>query len=173
MRRKPIILLTMGVVLSFLSLNAISAEKVWVSADGAALKAEADATAPTIAELPKGTELSVMTSDKKWFRVKTGQDKEGWIYRGKVSTDPPQQGESGGGSIGNLLGDLSGSSVQADSADTARSIRGLSPEAKEYAKQTGASADYQRALDEVTAIKIGKVDVDQFLKQGKIGEYAD
>ncbi len=174
MRRDIIIFLLMGLLCTLFSAGAVSAEKAWVAADGAALKASADAGSQTTAELAKGTELSVLESDKKWLRVKTAQDQEGWIYRGKVGSSPPQQSESGSGSsIGGLLGDLSGSSVQADSADTSRSIRGLSPEAKEYAKQTGTSADYQRALDEVIDVKVGKADIDRFLKQGKIGEYAD
>lgn len=161
----------------FLTISLIqevsSAQRVYIATTGAVLKAAANSTAQTVVELPIGTELSVLASEKKWMRVRTANGTEGWIYRGKISNVAPQKADGGGGSIGNLLGDLSGSSIQADSADASRSIRGLSPEAKEYAKQTGTSAEQQRALDGVLEMKVGKADIEHFLRKGKIGEYAD
>ena len=74
---------------------------------------------------------------------------------------------------GGLLGSLSGSDINADAADSSRSIRGLSPEAKEYAKSTGTHQQSQDALDSVILRKVKEQEIDQFLKQGKIGEYAE
>ena len=63
--------------------------------------------------------------------------------------------------------------IDADAADSSRSIRGLSPEAKEYAEATGSPQETQNALDSVIARSAMDKDIDRFLKEGKIGEYAE
>jgi len=150
-------------------------EKLWVSSEGAKLKADRKSSSSTIAQLAVGTELAVHQYEKKWYRVTLPDRKTGWIYRGKVSKSPVEkkEGSEEGGSFGNLLGDLSGSSIRADNTDSSRSIRGLSPEATEYAKQQGTPEKYRKELDRVIAEKAAPSEVENFLKQGKIGEYQE
>ena len=161
--------------ISFFLFSQVSAgETIWVSSKGAKLKADKSASSKTIAELPVGTELSVQTKDDRWYQVIISSGEKGWIYRGKVSGVRPEssQNKSESGSIGNLFGKLSGSSIQADASDTSRSIRGLSEEAKAYAKKTGASKSYQKALDDVLSLQIRSNEIEDFLNRGQIGEYA-
>ena len=148
---------------------------VWVNADKTMVKADRKSSSTTVAELPKGTRLSVRDYQKKWYQVTLGNGKTGWIYRGKVSTSEVEKQGKGeeGGSIGGLLGELSGSSITADNTDSSRSIRGLSPEATEYAKQKGTPKVYRDELDIVIARKVSPEEIDRFLKQGKIGEYQE
>ncbi|MFH2065260.1 MAG: SH3 domain-containing protein [Pseudomonadota bacterium] len=148
---------------------------VWVSSDKAQLKTDLKASSPTIAELPKGTRLSVLAFEKKWYQVGLSNGRTGWIYRGKVSEAEVEKTEKTeeGGSIGGLLGDLSGSSIRADNTDSSRSIRGLSPEAAEYAAQKGTPQVYRSELDKVIARKVSPEEIDRFLQQGKIGEYQE
>jgi len=150
-------------------------EKLWVSSEGAQLKADKKSSSTTISPLAIGTELEVHQYEKKWYRVTLPNRKTGWIYRGKVSKSPidKKEGSEGGGSIGNLLGDLTGSSIRADNTDSSRSIRGLSPEATEYAKQQGTPEKYRTELDKVIAEKTAPSEIENFLKQGKIGEYQE
>ena len=151
-----------------------AAETLWVSSEGAKLKAERGATAASVAELPLGMELIRLGYEKRWYRVKIPDGREGWIYRGKVSETPPaEETAAQEDSLGSLLGGLTGSSIQADTADTSRSIRGLSPEAKEYARQKGTPETYQQALDEVLALKTDSAEIEDFLEEGRIGEYAE
>jgi len=152
-----------------------SPEKLWVSSEGAKLKANKKASSSTIAKLIIGTELAVLQYEKKWYRVTLSDGKTGWIYRGKVSKNPVEkkEGSEEGGSFGNLLGDLTGSSIRADNTDSSRSIRGLSPEATEYAKQQGTPEKYRKELDKVVAEKTTPSEIENFLKQGKIGEYQE
>ncbi|MBU0993343.1 MAG: SH3 domain-containing protein [Proteobacteria bacterium] len=149
---------------------------VWVSSTNASLKADQSASSQTIADLSVGDELAVISIDKKWYKVKTKSGKEGFIYRGKISDTKPEtmasQGKSGGGA-GGLLGDLTGSGITANSADSSRSIRGLSPEAQEYAQQTGKPQEFRDALDSVLELKTDDKEIEQFLVDGKIGEYAE
>ncbi len=173
---KKILILVIGVLLlMFFSGNGICVvQKLWVSSTGAKLKLDNTSSSKTIAELRVGTELTVIQFKKRWYEVSTPFGKKGWIYRGKVSTtQPPKEEKKKGGGLGNLLGDLSGSNIQANNADTARSIRGLSPEADEYAKQSGTPKQHKQALDRVIASKTTKTELERFLKNGKIGEYAE
>jgi uncharacterized protein YgiM (DUF1202 family) len=148
---------------------------IWVSSDKAKLKTDRKSSSANLAVLSKGTELSVLSYKKKWYQVKLANGKTGWIYRGKVSKKEVEKKEKAddGGSLGGLLGDLSGSSISADNTDSSRSIRGLSPEATEYAQQKGTPKVYRSELDKVIARKTSPEEIDQFLKRGKIGEYQE
>jgi hypothetical protein len=114
--------------------------------------------------------LTVLAYENRWYRVRTPGGDEGWIYRGRVSVEPPAA--DNGGETGNLLSGLGGSSIAADEADTARSIRGLSKETETYAKNTATPEKYQKALDDVLAVKVTEAEIQDFLRNGKIGEYA-
>lgn len=174
-RRFSLILsMTVFIVLAAAASGAY-AESLWVTSGHTALKAARSISAATLAELERGTRLTVHDYESRWYRVSTPGGRTGWVYRGKVSDTPPEktgQPEGEGGGVGDLLGGLSGSSVEADAADSARSIRGLSPEAEAYAKKTGTPKQSQNALDRVLSLSVTENEVDAFLKSGHVGEYA-
>ena len=150
-------------------------ETVWVSSTSAKLKAKNQSSSDTVAALSVGLKLSVIAFEKRWYNVSTPDKKTGWVYRGWVSTEPPEQEVESDDedSLGSLLGDSSDSSIEADSADSTRSIRGLSPEAEEYAKQSGSPKKCKDALDSLLSMRTKNRDVETFLKKGKIGQYAE
>ncbi|RJP45703.1 MAG: SH3 domain-containing protein [Desulfobacteraceae bacterium] len=171
--------ISVRLIMTFVLLNlAVLAfadpDKVWVTSEDATLQSERSTSSETVATLKRGTQLSVSTFENRWYKVIAPDGKTGWIFRGKVSAEPPADiaSDSGSGGIGGLLGGLTGSSIEADAADSSRSIRGLSPEAQEYANQTGTPAESRAALDMVLSLTMDKSDIDLFLKEGKIGEYA-
>lgn len=168
--------LTILAVLACFSLSmAFAAATVYVTSDSAELKAESSSSSTTITELERGAALTLETTEGRWYRVTTENNQTGWIYRGKVSEDKPEieDIDGGGEGLGGLLGGLSGSDINADAADSSRSIRGLSPEAKEYAESTGTPQQSQDALDYVISLTITDQEIDLFLKQGKVGQYAE
>jgi len=153
-----------------------AAESLWVTSEQADLKAERSISSETIAELERGTELTVEAYESRWYQVRTADEQVGWVYRGKVSEEKPETADSQkgeGGGLGGLLGGLSGSSVEADAADSARSIRGLSPEAKAYADKTGTPEQSRQALDQVLSRSITEAEITALLKSGNVGEYAE
>jgi uncharacterized protein YgiM (DUF1202 family) len=154
---------------------AVAGATLYVSSDTAELKSESSSSSDTLAELPRGAVLSELATEGRWVKVTTEDGRTGWIYRGKVSDEEPEMEDTGddGAGAGSLLGGLSGSDINADAADSSRSIRGLSPEAKEYAQATGSPQKSQDALDSVISRTVKDDAIDGFLKQGKIGEYAD
>lgn len=150
---------------------AMAEEKRWVSSEGTALKAEASATSENIADVQIGTAVTVVESGGRWLKVRTATGKEGWVYAGRVSDTPPVAEVSG--DDGGLFGaTMQKSQISTAKADSARSIRGLSPESAQYAKDRGTPEVYKKSLDVVLARKVSVKELKAFLKEGKIGEYA-
>jgi uncharacterized protein YgiM (DUF1202 family) len=175
--KRPVIFLSTLIFTLFLILSiCIAAQTLYVTSEDATLKADSSSSSATIMELKRGTELTVVAKDGRWYSVATPTGKKGWIYRGKVSEEPPEMEgmeEDEDEGVGGLLGGLSGSDINADAADSSRSIRGLSPEAKEYADATGSPKEIRNALDAVIARPTTDNEIDRFLQEGKIGEYAE
>lgn len=159
-----------AIIIVLMSGAVFAQEKLWVSSDKAKLMSESSASSATVTTLPMGTEVTVLVKDGRWYNVSSAAGENGWIYRGRLSDSPPAeevQKESE-----DLFAFMPGSSIQADEADTARSIRGLSPETEQYAKGKGTPAEYKAALDKVLALSIDERELNGFLSRGKIGEYA-
>lgn len=176
MKRFNFLLALMMVVILAMTGVSLAAETLWVSSTNAKLKSDKTASSDTVTTLDVGAELTVLKTDGKWHQVKTASGKKGWIYRGKVSDTKPDilaDEKSGDDGLGGLLGGLTGSGINAESTDSSRSIRGLSPEAEAYANQTGKPKAYREALDAVLAVKTSDKEIEQFLKNGHIGEYAE
>jgi len=168
---KRVLLYTACVAMAALFLSPVfGAESLWVASEGAKLKTEHSASSETVSDLPMGMQLTVLETESRWYKVRTPSGKEGWIYRGKVSDRPPQKETRDTGDL--FAGLQSGSSIGADEARTSRSIRGLSRETEQYAKQRGTPEAYQKALDEVLSKQVTSREVEVFLRDGKIGEYA-
>jgi hypothetical protein len=157
--------------LLLIAATSMAEEKRWVSSEGTTLKAEASATSDNVADLQVGAEVLVVESGGRWLKVRTTAGKEGWLYAGRVSDAPPA-GEVTGGD-GGIFGDsLKSSQINTAKADSARSIRGLSPGAAQYAKDRGTPEMYKKSLDIVLARKVSARELKSFLKEGNIGEYA-
>jgi len=149
---------------------AFAAETLWVTSENAQLKTDAKASSETITTVSIGVKVTVLDSEKRWHRIQIPSGQQGWMYRGRLSDTPPEN--ASGEESGNLFGALAGSSIKADEASTGRSMRGLSEETEEYAKNRKTPKATKKALDEVLAFKVTETELQSFLKNGKIGEYA-
>lgn len=159
----------LAAVLIFSVIPVFAGGALWVTSDKARLKSKPKASSTTLSTIPVGDKVSVLESEKRWYRIRTSSGKEGWMYRGKLSETPPANETEEGD---NLFSSMQASSINADEAQTSRSIRGLSKETEQYAQQRGTPEVYKKALDQILAIRITDKEVDVFLKAGKIGEYA-
>ncbi len=160
-----------GLALLLIAATAMAEEKRWVSSEGTTLKAEASATSENVADVLVGAEVTVVESGGRWLKVRTTAGKEGWVYAGRVSETPPASEVAGGD--GGIFGDsMKSSQIKTAKADSARSIRGLSPGAAQYAKDRGTPEIYKKSLDVVLSRKVSPNELKAFLKEGKIGEYA-
>jgi uncharacterized protein YgiM (DUF1202 family) len=167
---RQILWLAVWVMAGVFSLEtASSAESLWVASEGARLKADPSASSETVSELTVGTELTLLKSENRWYQVRSASGKKGWIYRGKVSDAPPSKDAK---DEDNLFAGLQTSTITADEAHTSRSIRGLSKETEVYAEKRGTPEVYKKALDQVLATTVTQKELATFLRNGKIGEYA-
>ncbi len=160
-----------GVALLLVATTALAEEKRWVSSEGTTLKSEASATSENVVDLIIGTEVTVVESGGRWLKVITSSGKEGWVYAGRVSEAPPV-GEVSGSEAGLFGESMQKSQINTAKADSARSIRGLSPETTEYAKSRGTTELVKKSLDVVLLRKVSPKELKVFLQDGKIGEYA-
>ncbi len=161
--------------LSFYTFTEVTAEeKIWVSSADAKLKTDKSASSETVTSLSLGSELTVLSFENRWYHVSTVSGEKGWIYRGKVSSHLPDiQEKEKENAPGQVFGDLGGSSIRADASDGSRSVRGLSSEAKKHTQKSSASTPYKNALDAVISSQISNNQIENFLKAGGIGEYAE
>lgn len=157
-------------VLGFFITMVFAQTKMWVTSEGAKLKAEARASSKTLTSLPIGSKVMILGSQKKWYHVRAPSGTKGWMYRGRLSKSPPEKEVEG--DTGNLFAVMSESGIGADEADAGRSIRGLSGETEAYANSRGTPDAFRRALDRVLALSVTERELESFLQEGKIGEYA-
>jgi uncharacterized protein YgiM (DUF1202 family) len=160
---------SLAAILIFWAITVFAGGAMWVASENAKLKSEPKASSKTLSTLAVGTKVSILESKNKWYRLRSTSGKEGWMYRGKLSDAPPAKETE---SSDNLFSSMQSSSISADEAQTSRSIRGLSKETEQYAKQRKTPKVYKMALDQVLAIRITDKELETFLKSGKIGEYA-
>jgi hypothetical protein len=157
-------------VLVLICSPAFGAEKRWVSSQGTQLKAEASVSSESVADLAVGAELVVVEASGRWMKVRSAEGKEGYVYAGKVSEEPPAAEVTGDGGLFGATMDKS--QINTAKADSARSIRGLSPEITQYARQRGTGEAFRKELDKILSRKVSDNELKAFLREGKIGEYA-
>ncbi len=162
--------LLFSLALLLLLATAAAAQQLWVNSADTPLKSARKASAETLATLQVGDEVTVLESKRRWHRVRSASGAEGWAYAGKLVDAPPQQEVAG--EDGLLFGAMADSQIDTAKADSARSIRGLSPETAAYAEQRGTPAEIQQELDVILTYQVSEEQLQTFLREGGIGEYA-
>jgi len=142
----------------------------WVVGSGTALKSEAKATAADILALEVGAQVLVLENAGRWMKVQTSAKKTGWVFVGRLSSTPPVAEVAA--SDGLFAASAQQSQIEIAKADSARSVRGLSPETESYAKERGTPQEYRKALDQILSRQVSKEEVTAFMRAGKLGEYA-
>jgi uncharacterized protein YgiM (DUF1202 family) len=145
--------------------SAALAATVYVSTDDVQLRQDRSVTAQVVATLQRGEGLNVLQQDERWYYVATQQGSQGWVYRYKVSEQPP-------GQSGNVFAGLGGASsgVSIDESSSTIGIRGLNPVAERQAQRRGRRGAVQ-AVKKMEQFRVPAQELDQFLRSGRLGEY--
>ena len=147
--------------------SEISAQTLYVKKSGTKLQAEDSAKSKVLATLNQGTPVRVAKKGKKFYQVSAG-GKTGWIFKFKLTAKAPA---ASGGDDG-VLGALGGrQKIAANEASSGSSIRGLSPVSEKHAKSKGISEEDIKAVKQMEAFRVDPKKMEQFLKEGKLGEY--
>lgn len=115
-----------------------------------------------------GDTVSILGREGKYVRVKTQQGIEGWIAGAKLSTTQPPD-ESGSGlwaSAGRMIG------PRASETTSTAGARGLDKAAEDYATAERISPEHREAIDRMTTYRLDDAALEEFLKEGGLGEYA-
>lgn len=145
-------------------------ENRWVVGAGTTLKSEAAAMSADIAPLEVGAQVLVIETLGRWLKVQTVDKERGWVFAGRLSSTPPVAEVAT--SEGLFAASAQQSQIEIAQADSARSIRGLSAETENYAKERGTPQEYRKALDQILTRKVSKEEITAFMRAGKLGEYA-
>lgn len=139
-------------------------DTVYVKVATTKLRSGASATSPAVADLARGTALTITAKEGTRFQVKTATGQTGYVVNLHVATSKPDaETLSSGG--------LMKSDMAANEKQTAASLRGLDEIAIDSAKRRGLKAESIKMAEkmEKNGDAITRPDVVKFQKEGGVG----
>jgi hypothetical protein len=155
-------------VIAITMTGAAFGETLYVAAKSAQLRAGKTSLDPVVASLKLGETVDVVQRDGRWLEVQTAKGVKGWIYDNKVSASKPTGGDNELAALGRSFRRTDASGVTASAG-----ARGLDKASEGYANRSGITQQHRDAVDRITAYKIPDEDIHEFLKSGRLGEYAE
>ena len=143
------------------------AETVYVQAKTAQLRAGKTSLDAVVGNVKFGEALEVVGRDGSWMEVKTSAGARGWIFANKTSASKPSGSNDTLARLGQSMrgGDASATTASAGA-------RGLDKASEGYANRAGVSARDREVVDRMTAYQLPDQEVEDFLREGGLGEYA-
>lgn len=156
----------LSLCLLMVAAEAWAGKAVFVNTRYAKLRAGKTSSAPEVAKLDYGQQLNVVAEEATFLQVTTAAGKSGWIARQWVSSSAPNK---------DGLAESLGAAARGGGGGVAYTAgaRGLAPEAENYANAKGDMAQAVADVKAMEAYRVQELTLDGFLKDGKLGEYAD
>lgn len=167
-RRYAFLAIMVLLVTAFTMTEAASGETLYVAAKSAQLRSGKTSLDPVVATLKLGETLEVVKRDDRWVQVRTAKGVTGWIFASNVSSSKPAGGDNELAALGQSVRRTDASAVTASAG-----ARGLDKASEDYANRAGITQQHRDAVDRMTASKIPDEDIQEFLKSGRLGEYAE
>jgi hypothetical protein len=114
-----------------------------------------------------GEALEKLRQEDDWLEVRTAGGVTGWIFVNKTTTTRPTGGDSSLARVGQTVRRIEAAPLTASTG-----ARGLDKVSEEYAHRAGIPQQYQEAVDRMAAYRLTDQEVEAFLRQGRLGEYA-
>ena len=161
-------LVTLLLLSLYLLTSVALAETVFVQSKTAKLRSGKTSLDSVVADLKFGESLEVLGKEGNWLEVQTTRGAKGWIFAGKTTPTKPAGGED------DVLAKLGKSFRRTEAEDVTASAgaRGLDKVSEGYANRVGITQQHRDAIDRMAAYRISDQEVEDFLKQGRLGEYA-
>ena len=154
--------LLLTTLLTASSLCIADENRLYVQSLKAKLMAEPSFGAEVVSQLDKGTEVSLLESNKRWLKVGAGTQR-GWVSSFLLSKQPPIKKVSVLGNRG--AQDLEqGARRRASAVTTAGAARGLSADDRKRTN-SGDKSDYF-ALEQIENYSVSSRAVSQFITEG-------
>ncbi|NIQ00152.1 MAG: SH3 domain-containing protein [Nitrospinaceae bacterium] len=161
------ILLIVLLVIAFLAPVTVWADTWYVKSSRAKMTQKASARSKKLADLPVGAAVEVLEKGKRFYRI-SFKGKSGYVFKFKLTDKAPAQSRGGGNSLDLLIGQQQMAAAESTSGS---SIRGLHRLSEEQSRSKGIKPVHIQAVKDMEAYKVKSQDIDQFLKQGRLGEY--
>lgn len=164
---QPVLIVSTLLFGLFFFIGAALAETVYVQGKTAKLRSGKTSLDRVVADLKFGQELEVLRRDGSWLEVKTASGATGWIFANKITLARPTEGDDD-------LARLGKSFRRRDAAEITASAgaRGLDKVSEGYANRAGITQRHRDTVDRMAAYQITDQEVEDFLKEGGLGEYA-
>ncbi len=160
-------IVAVALLAALLIAEVAQAETLYVQAKTAQLRSGRTSLDAVVAHVRFGEPLEVVSREGSWVKVKTTGGTQGWIFANKLSETKP----SGGGETLAALG-RSMRRGAASATTASAGARGLDKTSEAYADRSGISQKDREAVDRMTSYQLADQDVETFLKEGGLGEYA-
>lgn len=162
------LLVTVSFVTALTMTDVAYGETLYVAAKNAQVRSGKTSLNPVVATLKLGDPVEVVKRENRWLQVRTAKGITGWIYATYVSALKPAGGDNELAALGRSVRGTDASAVTASAG-----ARGLDKASEGYADRSGITPQHRAAVDRMTAYKISDEDVQEFLKSGRLGEYAE
>ncbi len=167
-RRCDFLVMMIAFVAAITMTDTAFGETVYVAAKTAQLRSGKTSLDPVVASLKLGETLEVVKRDDRWLQVQTAKGVTGWIYYNNVSASKPAGGDNELAALGQNFRRTDASAVTASAG-----ARGLDKASEDYARRSGITQQNRDAVDRMTMYKIPDEEIQEFLKSGRLGEYAE
>ena len=168
-RQKHPVMIVFALLFGLLFLaGVVLAETVFVQSKTAMLRSGKTPLDSVVANLKFGEPLEVLNKEGNWLEVQTARGVKGWIFAGKTTPTKPAASED------DVLAKLGKSFRRTEAGDVTASAgaRGLDKVSEGYANRVGITQQHRDAIDRMAGYRISDQDVEDFLKEGRLGEYA-
>jgi len=150
------------------SAGNVLAETMWAKKDRVKVTAEKSPTSTEVATLRIGDQVQVVQKSGRQYKVKMRSGKSGWVFKFNLTDTQPEK-KTGGSGLSGLSGD---NTVVAQESRAGGSIRGLKETTEQYADKKQISQADRRSVEKMEQRTVTDVELDQFKKEGQVGEYA-
>jgi|CXWL01.1.fsa_nt_gi uncharacterized protein YgiM (DUF1202 family) len=164
-KRRWVCPLSTLIVLLILSGVAL-AEKLYVIVKSAKVRSGITSLDAITDTVHYGDAVESIGKENEWVRVETKSKAQGLIHVSKLSSSQPGADQSSYGIVTAIV--RSGASQPTVSAGA----RGLDKVAEGYADGSGISSENRAAVDKMTSYQIDDKQLEAFLKEGGLGDYA-
>jgi len=144
------------------------AETWYVKSSRTKMTAKASARSKKVATLSAGTAVKILKKEKRFYKI-SAKGKRGWVFKFKLTKKKPRNAKKDDG-LGSLFGNQR---MAASESSSGSSIRGLSPISEKQAKSRGVTQDNIDSIKQMEEFSISEEELDQFLAEGRLREYAE
>ena len=164
--KRPSLFIALVIGLALFAAVAM-AETVYVQAKTVKLRAGKTSLDAVVTDLKFGEALEVLRKDGNWLEVQTGTGTKGWVFAGKTTATKPAGSDDALARLGKSVRRTEAGDVTATAG-----ARGLDKASEGYANRTGITQRDRDAVDRMAAYRMSDQEVEDFLKEGGLGEYA-